>query len=175
MCYVLLLGSDIQVPTSEWSSDKPGFCVQEFKKNAGDVKQNFSKSCVYYLCSDQGCGCGFEFDDKKEFEEFEEWSREWENLSTEMKEVIKWSPADEFEDYSRGKKCCEDLVDLVKQLLQYTDELELYAVVNDPGHKLKPTTTRTITPDDIMIDGRFDLFPENDGERILYKIRSEKG
>lgn len=174
MCMVICLGSDIQIPTSEWSSDNPGFCVQEFEKNSRDVKQNFSKSYVYYLCSDQGCGCGFEFDDKAQLKELEEWSREWENLSPEMKEVIKWSPSDEFEDYSRGKKCCEDLVNLIRQLLNNTDELELYAVLQDPDHTLKPTTIKTITPDDIMIDGRFDLFPENRSERILYKVKSEK-
>ena len=91
-----------------------------------------------------------------------------------MKEEIRWSPSDEFEDYSRGKKCCEDLVNLIRQLLKNTEELELYAVLQDPDHTLKPTKTKTITPDDIMIDGRFDLFPENDSERILYKVKSEK-
>jgi hypothetical protein len=173
MCRVLCLGSDLQVPTSEWTRDNPGFCVQEFEENDRDVKQNFSKPYVYYLCSDEGCGCGFEFDDKKELKELEEWSREWENLSPEMKEVIKWSPSDQFEDYSRGKKCCDDLVNLIRQLLINTDELEIYAVLQDPDHTLKPTTTKTITPDDIMIDGRFDLFPEDDGERIMYNVRSK--
>jgi len=90
-----------------------------------------------------------------------------------MKEAIGWSPSDESEDYSRGKKCCDDLVSLIRQLLINTDELEIYAVLQDPDHTLKPTTTKTITPDDIMIDGRFDLFPEDDGERIMYKVRSK--
>jgi negative regulator of genetic competence, sporulation and motility len=169
----LFMGSDIQIPTSEWSSENPGFCVQEFEEKARDVKQNFSKSYVYYLASHEGCGCGFEFDEKKQLKELEEWSRKWENLSPEMKETIKWSPADEYEDYSRRKKCCEDLVSLIRQLLTTTDELELYSAP-DSYHTLKPTTTKTITPDDIMIDGRFDLFPENDNERIFYKVKSEK-
>lgn len=172
MCKVLCLGSDIQVPTSEWTRDNPRFCVQAFEENDRDVKQNFSKSYVYYLWSDEGCGCGFEFDDKKELKELEEWSREWENLSPEMKEEIGWSPSREFEDYSRGKKCCDDLVNLIRQLLNSTDELELYAAL-DPYHTIKPTTTRNITPDDIMIDGRFDLFPKNESERILYRVRSK--
>ena len=174
MCMALFLGSDIQIPTSEWSSDNPGCCVEEVKNHSLDVKQNFSKSYVYYLASHEGCGCGFEFDEEKQLKELDEWSREWEKLSPEMKETIKWSPADEFEDYSRRKKCCEDLVNLIRQLLSTTDELELYTAL-DPYHTLTPTTTKTITPDDIMIDGRFDLFPEDDNERILYKVKSAKG
>lgn len=174
MCIVFYLGSDIQVPTSEWSDEDSRFRVLQLLENEQQVKSFFSKTYVYYLASHEKCGCGFEWDAQRDEKEIEEWSKEWETLSDELKKEIRWSPSDELENYKKRKQSSEDLVDLLKQLLQNTDELEVI-VFMDCGQFKEPTSVIIMASDEI-IQGRFALYPEdeNSGERILYKIKKEE-
>ena len=64
----------------------------------------------------------------------EEYAKEWDGFSAELKKEIGWSPADELADYEKRKRSCDGLVRLVRQLLENTDELELYAVLHDPDY-----------------------------------------
>ncbi|MBN2142998.1 MAG: hypothetical protein JW774_00085 [Candidatus Aureabacteria bacterium] len=170
MCMVLLLGSDIQIPTSKWSEENPRFCVEKLPESCRDWTRLFSKPHVYYLNPPAGCGCGFEMDMKKELKEIKAYQIQWKKCSTKLKKEIGYSWADELKDLKKRKQGCDDLINLIKQLLQQTEELEIYALSREPEPDEKPTVFKTITPDDILVKGRFNLFPGNDHERIFYKV-----
>ena len=58
MCLVLYLASDRPRPTIPWDAERPAFHVLA-DEPAAVVAAQFTKPHVYYLGSDQGCGCGF--------------------------------------------------------------------------------------------------------------------
>ena len=61
MCMMLYLASDKPLPLVAWDENNPSFHVQELHESSASVRKQFSKPCVYYLGSDQGCGCGFSY------------------------------------------------------------------------------------------------------------------
>lgn len=62
MCYMLYLGSDAPLPTSEWKKDGPALFLSETDPAAKTARRHFSTSHVYYAGSNEGCGCGFFYD-----------------------------------------------------------------------------------------------------------------
>jgi len=172
MCIVLYLGSGMKLPTSQWSDENPRFRVLQLMESEEQVKRHFSKTYVYYLASYKKCGCGFEWDAQQDEKEVEEWSKEWEALPDDAKKEISWSPSDELELYKRKKQNNEDFVNFLKQVLQNTDDLEIYALMDEGNHDKEPTLSMIMTPEEIQ--ARFTLSREEAGERILYKIVREK-
>ena len=62
MCYMLYLGTDVVLPTSEFE----GGCIFFLSDTDARIevaRQHFSKSHIYYAGSHTGCGCGFFFDE----------------------------------------------------------------------------------------------------------------
>lgn len=64
MCFVLYLGSDLPRPLIDWDESQPRFHVKADDADAQIASKHFSKRNVYYVGSNEGCGCGFrqEFD-----------------------------------------------------------------------------------------------------------------
>lgn len=170
MCIAVLLGSNVEIPTS--ANTISGNAVTEIKAE-DPARVAFSKKHVYYIPSHEGCSCGFEFDEKVSQWEWAEYSRDWEGYSLEMRREIGWTPDDELDEHNKRKTACEEFVALVRRLLENTDELELYAVLQDSEKSKPPTEVRAITPQDIVVDGRFSLLPDDVKMRILYKVANQ--
>lgn len=71
MCYVLYMASDKIRPLIPWGETSPAFHVKADDVDAEKTRPHFSKKYIYYLGSDEGCGCGFprEYDNMLEPEE----------------------------------------------------------------------------------------------------------
>jgi len=59
MCLAVYLASDKPLPLIEWNEEKPSFYVKELTPPEESVKTQFDIPHIYYLGSDEGCGCGF--------------------------------------------------------------------------------------------------------------------
>ncbi len=124
MCYMLYLGSDVPLPTSEWRKEAPGFYLSDSGRD-GDVpkaSRHFSKPHVYYAGSHEGCGCGFffgEFDDP--------------------------------EEYGQSKDSARDLVDMIDQALASSDSAELL-VTWAACEKKKPKRELEMNPYELLKD-----------------------
>jgi hypothetical protein len=59
MCHVLFMASAHIRPEIPWSNSEPAFFVTADDSAAEEVRRQFTKPNVYYLGSDEGCGCGF--------------------------------------------------------------------------------------------------------------------
>lgn len=59
MCLVLYMASDRIRPTIPWDEANPSFHVRDDDPDAPRTRRQFSKPNIYYLGSDEGCGCGF--------------------------------------------------------------------------------------------------------------------
>ena len=62
VCLVLYLGTNVPLETSEFDEKVPGFYVGELPHWAAAVQRHFNYPLVYYVGSDTGCGCGFDYD-----------------------------------------------------------------------------------------------------------------
>ncbi len=59
MCLVLYISSDRERPVIPWDEKAPRFHVKSDDPDSQKARVHFSKPNVYYLGSDNGCGCGF--------------------------------------------------------------------------------------------------------------------
>jgi hypothetical protein len=66
---VVYVASDYPLPTLAWDVTRPGFHVAELDERGQPVRRHFSKPCVYYLGSHEGCGCGFQYGEYEGFED----------------------------------------------------------------------------------------------------------
>src|SRR6266446_4942076 len=69
MCMLIYVASDYPLPTSAWDQGRPRFHVTELGDRDQPVRRQFSKPCVYYAGSHEGCGCGFQYGEYEGFEE----------------------------------------------------------------------------------------------------------
>ena len=69
MCMLVYVASDYQLPTLAWDENHPNFHVSELSAREEPVRRQFSKPCVYYVGSHQGCGCGFQYGQYEELED----------------------------------------------------------------------------------------------------------
>mgnify|MGYP001202638673 CR=1 FL=1 len=60
MCYSLYMASDRERPEVPWDEAKPAFYVNASDPDAERARGQFTKKKLYYLGSDEGCGCGFQ-------------------------------------------------------------------------------------------------------------------
>ena len=59
MCLVVYMSSARERPTIPWDEKEPRFHVKADDPDSEKAQVHFSKPRVYYLGSDNGCGCGF--------------------------------------------------------------------------------------------------------------------
>lgn len=69
MCMLVYVASDYPLPTRAWDQTDPQFHVSELTGQSEPVRMHFSKPCVYYAGSHEGCGCGFQFGEYEGFED----------------------------------------------------------------------------------------------------------
>lgn len=120
MCYMLYLGSDVPLPTSEWEEDSPAFYLSCDEEEIKDAKPHFTKPEVYYAGSHEGCGCGFFFDKN-----------------------------DEPEDYEIRKSSVRELVKMLQQALQSSSSVELL-VTWAGCEKQAPSRRMNMKPEDLL-------------------------
>ena len=72
MCMAYYIAADSEIPLLPWDETSPGLFVQELQPALdASVAEHFSKACIRYVGSHEGCGCGFRcgedwFDDEDE-------------------------------------------------------------------------------------------------------------
>ena len=69
MCMMVYISSSYPLPTLAWDEAHPGFHVAELSDRDEPVRRQFSKPCVYYAGSHEGCGCGFQYGQYEGFED----------------------------------------------------------------------------------------------------------
>ncbi len=73
MCYMVYIGSDTPLPTSQWDEKSPEFFLSDCEDSIKEVKKHFSKKYIYYAGAHTNCGCGFfyneEYHDQDEIEQ----------------------------------------------------------------------------------------------------------
>jgi hypothetical protein len=62
MCLALYLAASQELPVIGWDEAKPAFHVIRLPKSAEDVRKHFRSECVYYVGSQQGCSCAFNYE-----------------------------------------------------------------------------------------------------------------
>lgn len=76
MCFVLYMASDLERPLVPWEETSPAFYVSNSDDDIEKVRGRFGKKFVYYIGSDNGCGCGFKRDPEGEFSQLEPEERQ---------------------------------------------------------------------------------------------------
>jgi hypothetical protein len=66
---MVYVASDYPLPTLAWDAAHPGFYVTELSERDEPVRRHFTKPCVYYVGSHEGCGCGFQYGEYVGYEE----------------------------------------------------------------------------------------------------------
>jgi hypothetical protein len=69
MCMMVYVASNYPLPAAAWDEAHPAFHVAELSDRDEPVRRQFSKPCVYYAGSHEGCGCGFQYGQYEGFEE----------------------------------------------------------------------------------------------------------
>jgi hypothetical protein len=59
MCFVLYMASDRERPEIPWNIEARSFNVKADDADAANARGQFTKRNLYYLGSDNGCGCGY--------------------------------------------------------------------------------------------------------------------
>ncbi len=59
MCLAVYIGTDEELPLSAWVEDQTLVCFSALNEKDFPVRKHFSSKNVYYVGSDEGCGCGF--------------------------------------------------------------------------------------------------------------------
>lgn len=69
MCMMVYIASDYALPTSTWDEARPCFYVGALSERDESVRRQFTKPCIYYAGSHEGCGCGFQYGQYEGLEE----------------------------------------------------------------------------------------------------------
>jgi hypothetical protein len=94
MCLVLYLGSDKRRPLIAWDEAAPRFHVKDDDDDAKKASTHLRKSHVYYVGSDNGCGCGFRQEHDSMIDDAEQLASKTDN-QTLLHEYINRCLADE--------------------------------------------------------------------------------
>ena len=62
MCLALYLAASQELPVIAWNETKPAFHVIRLPKGAEDVRKHFRSEYAYYVGSQQGCSCAFNYE-----------------------------------------------------------------------------------------------------------------
>jgi len=148
MCTMVYLASDRPLPLIEWDKDHPAFYTESLGEIHGAIEEQavrsrFSKSIIYRLGSNQGCGCGFAYYEQFDGgyydpEELEAAAKSRESLAAFLAEALKdqdsleiwicWAGDEGCETEDRHIVCPEDFLD--PDL--YASEKILFTVKNTP-------------------------------------------
>ncbi|MFO0960713.1 MAG: hypothetical protein U0800_25305 [Isosphaeraceae bacterium] len=66
---MVYVASGYPLPTLAWDEARPSFYVKELSERDEAVRRHFSKPCVYFVGSHEGCGCGFQYGQYEGLEE----------------------------------------------------------------------------------------------------------
>lgn len=123
MCMMVYVASDYPLPTLAWDTTRPGFHVRELDECDEPVRQQFSKPCVYYVGSHEGCGCGFQYGE--------------------------YEGCEEEADVVPSRQSRLRLTDFLTVALQHQSEVELFACW-DGDQAAKPEYRERLRPGDLL-------------------------
>ncbi len=123
---MVYLASDYPLPTLTWNEAHPAFYVTELDDRHQPVRGQFSKPCVFYAGSHEGCGRGFQYG------EYEGFDREPEDLAAAQD--------------SRRR-----LAEFLALALEHQSEVELFACW-DGDQAAEPEHRGRVTPADLVRD-----------------------
>jgi hypothetical protein len=123
MCLVLYLSSDRRRPEIAWNESEPRFHVKRDDPDAARANKNCSKSHIFYVGSDNGCGCGF----RQEHD----------------------YTSDDPEQETSKRDNQQRLHDYVATCLADESSVELFSVWSG-DEELEPEHSRTISPSEIL-------------------------
>jgi hypothetical protein len=136
VCYVVYIGADNALSTSEWHENDPALNVQALGPEASAVRRLFTKPHIYRVGAHTGCGCSFFYDFRSRLSE------------------------EDTEDEEENRKSAHALVALLKANLVDSATMEL--LVHWEGTREKERIRkRVLSPDDLLLDTHFDA-DEND-------------
>jgi hypothetical protein len=123
MCLAVYIASKQNIPTIPWDKDKPAFCIIEANQNEHhEVYKQFSLPHVYYIGTQEGCGCKFIYD--------------------ENNPEFVWNS----DDLELRKHNVSKLVSLLNKLLLNEDWIEFFSCY--AGNQTKePVKIKTIEPE----------------------------
>ena len=126
MCMMVYIASDYPLPTSAWDGARPGFHVAELSERDRPVRRRFSRPCVYYVGSHEGCGCGFQYG-------------QYEGIEEDPEQLV------------AAKASRQRLSEFLAVALQHQSELELFACW-DGDQAAEPEHRGRIRPSDLRGD-----------------------
>ena len=62
MCLALYIAASKPLPVIPWDPDKPAFHVIPLPENMGDVRKFLPHPHIYYVGSQEGCSCAFNYE-----------------------------------------------------------------------------------------------------------------
>ncbi|OJW15622.1 MAG: hypothetical protein BGO49_15335 [Planctomycetales bacterium 71-10] len=142
MCMMVYVASDHPLPTSAWDEARPGFHVEELSKRDEAVRKQFSKPCIYYVGSHEGCGCGFQYGQYEELEQDREESAAVEESRRHLSEFLASAAVEESRRH---------LSEFLATALQGQAEVELFACW-DGDQAATPEHRGRMSPSDLLRD-----------------------
>ena len=82
------IASDKPLPLVEWQKDAPAFHVEELRDEQKAVREQFTRSNVYYVGGWEGCGCSFNYG--REYPEFSDDPDELNAAHEDRKRLFKY-------------------------------------------------------------------------------------
>lgn len=107
MCLALYLAASQELPVIAWDETKPAFHVIRVPKSAEDVRKHFRSEYAYYVGSQQGCSCAF-------------------NYEHEYDSIV------ELRDYLRNALICVDKVEMFACQTGTEDRATQHAMITSP-------------------------------------------
>lgn len=135
VCTMVYLASDRPLPTKAWDKDHPAFYSEFLDSIHGAdkirvVRSRFSKPFVFRLGSNQGCGCGFAY---------QEWTYEGD-----------YDPA----ELDAAKKSRESLAAYLETALSDQESLEIWICWAGDEH-CETEDRHTVCPEDFLDPGLY--------------------
>ncbi|HBC88136.1 MAG TPA: hypothetical protein DCZ94_14395 [Lentisphaeria bacterium] len=148
MCIAVYISSNQTVPVIEWDSNNPAFNIKNIAIDEHHgVEKQFSKKNIYYVGSHEGCGCGFIYDENNP-----EYQSDPIDLETRKKNVM-------------------ELVNILKSLLNKSDQIELF-ICYEGRQGDKPLNQRKLSPDQLLSSSIFADAWDNPQFAIIENIKN---
>ncbi|WP_165223088.1 hypothetical protein [Aquisphaera insulae] len=123
---MVYVASDYPLPTSAWDETRPCFYVEELSDRDKSVRGQFSKPCIYFVGSHEGCGCGFQYGQYEGLEE-------------------------DLEQLAAARESRRRLSEFLAVALQHQPEVELFACW-DGDQSATPDYRGRMRPSDLLRD-----------------------
>ncbi len=124
MCLAIYIASDEPLPLIVWNEQSPSFHVIDLSEHEQIVRKQFSSPYVYYVGTNEGCGCAFNYG--REYPDYE----------------------DDPEELKAAEESVARLVDYLSDVVSKVGSVQVFSCWEGEGGK-SPEDVREVTPDEI--------------------------